>query len=178
MLTKIFKPTWFSKNIYEINPDILIKEGIKIVFFDLDNTLIPFYEELPYESTKNFINYLKNKGLEVYVISNNHFDRVNIFSKELNVKFSYMSYKPLTFKLNKFIKNENLKKEEIIIVGDQLLTDILCSKLLKIKSILVTPACSDDLKKTKINRFFDNIIRKKLVKKDLLKQFERSDYHE
>ena len=50
--------------------------------------------------------------------------------------------------------------------------------VLKIKSILVTPACKGDLKKTKINRFFDNIIRKKQVKKGYLNKFERSDYYE
>ena len=38
----------------------------------------------------------------------------------------------------KFIKNENLNKDEIVIVGDQILTDIICSKGLKIKSVLVT----------------------------------------
>ena len=105
-------------------------------------------------------------------------DRVAKFSNELGCKFSYMSYKPLKFKLNKFIKKENLKKDEIIIVGDQLLTDILCSKRLKIKSILVTPACSGDLVQTKINRFFDNIIRKKQMRKGYLNKFERSDYYE
>jgi len=171
MLTKFLKPTWFCDTIYDINPDTLIKNGINTIFFDLDNTLIPYNEELPFETTKKFINYLKNKGINIYVISNNHMDRVAKFSNELGCKFSYMSYKPLKFKLNKFIKKENLKKDEIIIVGDQLLTDILCSKRLKIKSILVTPACSGDLVQTKINRFFDNIIRKKQMRKGYLNKF-------
>lgn len=178
MIAKKLKPTWFCDEIYELNPDVLIEQGIKTIFFDLDNTLIPFYEALPYEKTKHFINYLKDKGLNIYVISNNHYDRVAIFSNDLGSKFSYMSYKPLPFKLNKFIKKEKLKKEEIVIVGDQLLTDIICSKWLKIKSVLVTPYCDDDLKKTKINRFFDNKIRRKQKEKGYLNKFERSDYYE
>ena len=178
MLAKKLSPNWFCEELYELNPDVLIANGVKTIFFDLDNTLIPFYEELPYQETKNFINYLKNKGLNIYVISNNHENRVAKFSNDLGAKYSYMSYKPLPFKLNKFIKNENLKKDEIVIVGDQILTDIICSKLVKIKSVLVTPACNDDLKKTKINRFFDNIIRKKQKAKGYLSKFERSDYYE
>lgn len=176
MLAKLLKPTWFCESIYDINPDTLLSNNIKTVFFDLDNTLIPYNEELPFDSTKKFINYLKEKGLNIYVISNNHLERVEKFSNDLGCKFSYMSYKPLKFKLNKFIKKENLKKEEIIIVGDQLLTDIFCSKRLKIRSVLVTPACSGDLVQTKINRFFDNIIRRKQLKKGYLINFERSDY--
>ena len=178
MISKKLSPTWFCESIYDINPDELIKNQITTIFFDLDNTLVPFYEELPYEKTKNFINYLKNKGFNIYVISNNNEDRVKKFSDELGTKYSFLSYKPLTFKLNKFIKSQNLNKNEIIIVGDQILTDIICSKGLKIKSILVTPACEGDLKKTKVNRFFDNIIRKKQLKKGYLKKFERSEYYE
>ena len=178
MIAKKLSPTWFCDSIYDINPDVLLKNNLKTIFFDLDNTLIPYYEELPFESTKKFINYLKNKGLNIYVISNNHEDRVGKFSNDLGCKYSFMSFKPLTFKLKKFIKEENLNKDEIVIVGDQLLTDIICSKGLKIKSILVTPACKGDLKKTKLNRFFDNIIRKKQVKKGYLIKFERSDYYE
>lgn len=178
MLDKILKPNWYAERIYDINPNSLINDGIKTIFFDLDNTLIPYYEELPYEETKHFVKYLKNKGLNIYVISNNHLDRVEKFSNDLGCKFSYMSFKPLTFKLKKFIKKENLNKNEIIIIGDQLLTDVICSKLLKIKSCLVKPACEGDLKKTKLNRFIDNIIRRKQFKKGYMNKFERSDYYE
>ena len=176
MIAKYLKPTWFSETIYEVNPDVLLENNIKTIFFDLDNTLIPYNEELPRESTKKFINYLKDKGLNIYVISNNHLERVEKFANDLGCKFSYMSYKPLKRKLNKFIKNENLNKNEIVMIGDQLLTDIFCSKRLKIKSVLVSPACEGDLLLTKINRFFDNIIRKKQLKKGMLNKFERSDY--
>jgi len=178
MIAKLLKPTWFSESIYEINSEVLKENGIKTIFFDLDNTLIPYNEELPFESTKRFVSFLKDKGFNVYVISNNHLDRVEKFCKELDCKFSYMTYKPLKFKLKRFIKKENLNKNEIILVGDQLLTDILCSKLLKVKSILVTPASQGDLKVTKFNRFIDNKIRNKQVKKGYLNRFERSDYHE
>ena len=178
MLAKKLSPTWFCEEIYELNTEILKENGIKTIFFDLDNTLIPFYEALPYEKTKRFINYLKDIGFNIYVISNNHEDRVAKFCKDLNCKYSYMSYKPLPFKLNKFIKKENLNKNETIIVGDQIMTDIICSKFLKIKSILVTPACNDDLKETKINRFIDNKIRNKQKKKGYLNKFERSEYYE
>ena len=146
-------------------------------FEDIEETGTTFEENATLKA-ETIHKYLKNKGLNIYVISNNHEDRVAKFSNDLGCKYSYMSYKPLTFKLNKFIKKEQLNKNEIIIVGDQLLTDIICSKGLKIKSILVTPACKGDLKKTKINRFFDNIIRRKQVKKGYLNKFERSDYYE
>ena len=41
MIAKLLKPTWFSESIYEINSEVLKENGIKTIFFDLDNTLIP-----------------------------------------------------------------------------------------------------------------------------------------
>ena len=56
------------------------------------------------KAEEKIVGELKDKGLNVYVISNNHEDRVSKFSNDLGCKYSYMSFKPLTFKLNKFIK--------------------------------------------------------------------------
>ena len=63
----------YLKDLEKVNIDTLkayyqklINNGVKCILFDLDNTLVPFYEELPYEKTKNFINYLKNVG---YIIA-------------------------------------------------------------------------------------------------------------
>ena len=43
MIAKKLAPTWFCDSIYDINPDVLLKNNIKTIFFDLDNTLIPYY---------------------------------------------------------------------------------------------------------------------------------------
>ena len=50
-------------------------------------------------------------------------------------------------------------------VGDQLLTDVICSKNTKIRVILTEPVVKTDLPVTKVNRFFDKIIRRFMKKK-------------
>ena len=50
-------------------------------------------------------------------------------------------------------------------VGDQLLTDVICSKNTKIRVILTEPLVNKDLPVTKVNRFFDKIIRRMMKKK-------------
>ena len=66
----------------------------------------------------------------------------------------------------------NCSLEDTCIIGDQILTDIITAKRLKIKSILLKPACGNDLIKTKINRFIDNRIRRQMFKKNLLNKME------
>ena len=87
--------------------------------------------------------------------------------------------------LNNFINiNVNLynyiliiifRKEEICIIGDQLLTDVFSGKNYNIMTILVDPLGKKDLKVTKINRIIENIILKKYNKKGI---FKRGNYYE
>ena len=73
--------------------------------------------------------------------------------------------KPLKNKTKKFIKLNKINTEQCIIIGDQVLTDIVLANRLKIKSILCENLVEKDQLCTKINKFFDKNIRKKLIKK-------------
>ena len=42
-----FKPDMYKKDIYEINYEKLQDLGIKYLFFDLDNTIITYKENMP-----------------------------------------------------------------------------------------------------------------------------------
>ena len=66
------------------------------------------------------------------------------------------------------MKDKNIKKEETIFVGDQILTDILCANRVGIDSILVKTIDKKSQKwYTNINRLREKYIIKKLVKKQL-----------
>ena len=59
------------------------------------------------------------------------------------------------------IKNKfNYKKEQMCMIGDQLMTDILGANRYGIYTILVDPLGKKDLKVTSINRFFEKKILK------------------
>ena len=47
------------KDIYKIDFNKLYSEGVKIILFDLDNTIIGYHETLPSEKDKLFIENLK-----------------------------------------------------------------------------------------------------------------------
>jgi HAD superfamily phosphatase (TIGR01668 family) len=162
-------PTFYSENIYDISIDILNQLNIDTLFFDLDNTLDPFYNTVPSEKTLEFINNFTNNGFNVFIISNNHLSRVLKYAKDFNkVKVLSLTYKPLKFKILHLISQNKLNCAKILLIGDQLLTDILVANRLKIKSMLVEPYVSTDLKKTKFNRLIDKRIRAKFKKKGLL----------
>ncbi len=169
----LFKPTIYKKNIYEIDYNQLKKEGIRVLIFDLDNTLALIDEELCPARSRKLIQNLK-KEFTIYIISNNEEWRIKPYTDELQIKGIAKAKKPLTVGLRKIAK-EGHKKEEMIMIGDQIVTDVLSGNLFSIKTIWTDPLGKKDLKITKFNRFLENKILNYYKKKKIL---ERGKYYE
>lgn len=160
-----FKPTWMFNNIYAITPEFLKANKITTILTDLDNTLIPWDTKKSTHQLKNWLIVMHNNGIQVIVISNNSFNRVNSAIASLNVPFISRALKPLNFGIKRAIKNYNLNPNQVIMVGDQLMTDILASNNSGVKSILVKPLVASDAWNTKPNRMIEHAIWKQLYKK-------------
>lgn len=165
---KRFVPTWHAKSIYEVNNDFYLKNGIKVVFSDLDNTLDAFDVLTPSKEAIELKNRLNADGIELIIISNNKSDRVKNYAKDLGVKCLHSAHKPFKKRVLNYLKFNNIAPNSVIMIGDQTVTDIACANNAKIKSILVDMLVTRDQPVTKFNRFFDRRIRKKLHKKNLL----------
>lgn len=169
----LFRPDMYKKNIFEIDYKKLKKDGIKCLIFDLDNTLGLIEHEKCPEETRKLIKELE-KDFLIFISSNNTQQRVDPYLEDLGIKGVAWSLKPSTRSLRKIRKNEKLKKDEMVMIGDQIVTDILAGKRYKIKTILVDPLGKKDLKITGLNRLIENKIVKYYEKRDL---FERGKYY-
>ena len=169
-----FIPTFHAYNIFLIDYNKLKQLNLIHLFFDLDNTLSAYYAKTPNEQVITFIKKLKMKGFHVYVISNNHEERVAPFVEPLQVEYIFETKKPSIRKIRKFIEQKNLNFSQCILIGDQIFTDVLCANRLGISSILVEPFVTKDLPITRFNRFFDRRLRRIFKKKNYLCSIERS----
>lgn len=170
----VFKPTMYKKNIFEINYDKLKKMGVKCLVFDLDNTLATIdCLECPVE-TKKLINKLQ-KDFKVFIISNNNRKRIEPYILELNIDGVNNALKPSCRGLRKIKEKYGFKKEEMAMIGDQIVTDILSGNRFDIITILVDPLGEKDLKITGFNRYLEDKIVNSYSKR---KKFERGNYYE
>ncbi len=160
-------PKMYKKNIFEVPYQKLKKEGIKCIAFDLDNTIALIDQEKVEQTTIDFIKKLK-EDFRVLIISNNYKPRVSSYAELFDCDYVSCALKPSTSGFKRMRKKYNLKKEEIAIVGDQLVTDILGGSRAGAFTILVDPLGIKDLKITSINRFIERRILKSFKKKDLL----------
>lgn len=165
----LFIPDIYAQSIYKINYKKLKRNGIKCLLFDLDNTLVPYKTKNPDKNVKELFACLKD-NFKVIIISNSGKNRLRPFKEQLNVDVAFSSKKPLKKKYRKILKMYKFKESEVAAIGDQLLTDILGANKMGLTSILVNRIAKYELLPTRINRFFEKIIYKKLHKKNLLEK--------
>lgn len=165
-----FIPDMYQKSIYHIDYDKLKEDGIKCLLIDLDNTCVPYKDKEPNKKLIDLFEVLKDMEFKVIIFSNAGKKRLYPFKNTLNVDCSANSRKPFKRKLVKILKMFKYDLSEVVIIGDQLYTDILCGNKVGIKTILVNPMSKDDFFLTKISRFLEKKQFKKMAKKDILKK--------
>ena len=131
------KPDYNLKNIYAIDLDELKNNGVKLIMFDLDSTLMISKSGKYLPETVEWLNRVK-QDFNIVVVSNNnrgaYIENARAIS-DFDVLGSCA--KPDTKVINKYIKEKDFAPDECVIVGDRPLTDILCGKRLGCKTILV-----------------------------------------
>lgn len=168
-MNKIFIPTHLAKSIYSLSPETLKSLNIKTVLSDLDNTLASFRSKDADEKTLEYINNLKENGIAFYIASNNTSERVRRFASTLGIKTLSGLRKPLSRKLKKLLKSEGLDPETTVLIGDQIMTDVIAGNGAGIRTILCDKLVKEDPPWTKFNRLFEKGKRKKIVEQELSK---------
>ena len=161
----IFKPTWMIETIYDLSPKDLKQHHISAILTDLDNTLMPWNVLDGSPQLKKWVDDLHQAGIKIIVVSNNNEERIERAVKGLGIDIISRALKPTKIGINRAIKTYHLKKANTIMMGDQLLTDILVANRVKIRSILVKPIVKSDGKATFINRKLEIIVKHHLSKK-------------
>ena len=156
----LFKPKMYQKSIFDIDYQKLKKLNIKLIIFDLDNTIGRIKDDVPSQETIEFLNKL-TKDFKVVVASNNFGKRVSNFCKKLPCDYFYLVLKP-SIKIGLLIKKRyNIRSKDTCIIGDQIMTDVLMGNRLKMLTILVDPISDNDYKITRFNRSIEKYFMKK-----------------
>lgn len=171
----LFRPRYTINTIYNLDPEQLKKMGIKAVFSDLDNTLLAWNQAQTAQEMDQLNKKLAKEGIKLVVISNNNAQRIGKVLDPYHIDFIAKARKPLPLGINKELKVLNLKPDQVLMVGDQLITDMQAGNLAGVKTVLVKPLVETDKWNTRINRFFEKIIyfflnlKKKVVFEENLK---------
>jgi uncharacterized protein len=155
---KNFLPDEHVKSILDIHPEDLKKRGIKGIITDLDNTLVEWDRPNATPELVKWFEQIKKHNILVTIVSNNNELRVKEFSDPLQIPFIFRARKPMVRAFYKALSEMGIKKEEAVVIGDQLLTDVLGGNRSGFHTILVVPVAQTDGFFTKFNRFTERRI--------------------
>ncbi|HEM5322960.1 YqeG family HAD IIIA-type phosphatase [Streptococcus suis] len=160
-----YMPDFALEKAYDVTVESLKKHGIKVVFVDLDNTLIAWNNPDGTPEMRQWLHDLQDAGIPVVVVSNNKYERVKRAVEKLGIEFEAFALKPFTFGINRALKRFDVQPYEVIMIGDQLMTDIRAAKRAGLKSVLVKPLLKTDSINTQINRWRERRTMKKIIAK-------------
>ena len=138
-MTKLPIPDIMERDIYAIKPDRLTARGVRFLFLDVDNTLMPYGDNASPPALLHWVKTMKEGGLELFILSNNRGDRPAIFAKALGLDFVGHAKKPNPKILLEVCRERGLESGECALIGDQIYTDVLCAKRAGMLAVLVHP---------------------------------------
>ena len=134
-----FVPEYYFNTYKDASPEFLISIGVKGIVLDIDNTLEPYEHPKAGEEVISWFGKLKAAGIKTAIVSNNNAERVNTFNEEFNMPAYPDGAKPFKTNVLKAIADMGVTKEEAILMGDQIFTDVWAAHNAGIPAILVPP---------------------------------------
>ena len=167
LIKTYFMPNDYVQSVFQIDIEKLANSGFKGIITDLDNTLVGWDVKTPTKEIQEWFKKANDLGLTITIVSNNSEKRVSGFSKDLDVDFIFKARKPMGRAFKKAIQHMNIKPEETVVIGDQMLTDVLGGNNNGLYTIMVVPVKKTDGFLTRLNR---------IIERRLLNYFKRKGY--
>lgn len=161
------KPTYFVNSVVDISANFLIKNDIKALILDIDDTITTHGSQRIDSDTERWIENLKFHKIKLILVSNNFKDRVTRIAEHIGTPYVYSGMKPLPNGFTKALDILHTPKKNTIVVGDQIFTDILGANIVGVCSILVEPKGESDTLLLKIKRCLERPLKKRLKKSTL-----------
>ncbi len=162
-LLELFRPGEFAERVVNIDYSALKSDGFELVILDLDNTLLPWKSSVVGDDVKEWVAGAKAAGLKLTILSNTHYPRrLSRIASELGIPAIAHALKPLKTQFGKAARAAGCERCRAVVVGDQLLTDILGGNLAGMRTILVRPVHPKEFVGTKISRMIEKLILSRL----------------
>lgn len=158
----LLKPFKYVNKITDIDSHLLKVLKVKAILLDIDNTLAFHGREDLFDGVLEWIKNLKMNNYRLVLISNNSHERVETFAKKVGLEFITEAKKPLPYGFNVAKNLLNLKSEQILVIGDQIFTDVLGANLAGMRSILLEPIDCNEPIFIKFKRILEKPFRIKL----------------
>ncbi len=154
----LFRATRYVASLPLVDVDELVSSGVRLVLLDRDNTCVPRDAESAPAEVLAWLDRAREAGLGLCLVSNNfHSSQVGRTARELGVEVVDHAMKPAPFALARAMRLMGASREETVMIGDQVFTDVAAGNLAGVRTILVRPQSRKDLWYTHVFRVFERL---------------------
>lgn len=136
MIWDILFPHEYAPGVFSIDYEELYRLGYRAILFDIDNTLVHHGYDSN-EEVDALFRRIHKIGLKTLLLSNNGQERISRFCANIDTPFISNADKPNPRNYRKAVQMLGVGREETVVIGDQIFTDILGANLSGMPSILV-----------------------------------------
>lgn len=155
-LFDLLKPDEFVDDLKDLQIERYFSMGKDVFVFDFDNTLGLWRNAEIKEDLKDMLEQLKSKGARVFIVSNGR-------PRELRgldgFSIVWRAGKPFSMRLKRIF--EGFEPSRVVLVGDQIFTDVITGKRFGFYTIKVKPLSDREFLGTKMLRFFERFLLKR-----------------
>ena len=156
-----FRPKYQFASVEKIDIDWLKTKKIQHIFLDVDNTITGWGEETVPSTVAKWLETVLLEGITVILISNSGNQRLEKIAKRFNIPYISWALKPSKSPFKKALQVTACQdKQTVLVVGDQLFTDIWGGNKLGLNTALVTPRYQRELFYTQIIRQIERKVLK------------------
>lgn len=158
-LKNLFTPDMVFHRMSDVPFLELQSRGLKYALLDLDNTLAEDHVHEPTKYTRDIIQKLENHGFICCIVSNAKSTRSADFAAMIPVQCVSYANKPSPSGIYRALELLKAEKEETVLFGDQIFTDIAAANRAGIFAVLVEPYTKREVFYVKLKRPFEKLVR-------------------
>ena len=138
-LQRNYVPNVYQRNIYAIDYQKLKEAGVKLISFDIDDTIAALVAPDPPKEAITLFQNLKNMGFELMLLSNACDPRASYFAEKLGIKGRYIARadKPDTTHFQIMQDQCRVEKNQMAHVGNSIQDDVAGGKSFGIITCMV-----------------------------------------
>ena len=157
-----FMPTIAVRKLIDIPISLLHEMGVEAVFLDVDNTIALHGSMTPFDGTVEWTHKVREAGIKMVILSNNLKKRVGPLAEKFDLPYICFSQKPFPLGLPYAKKLLGIDPKKIVLIGDQIFTDILGANWHGMQSILLVPAQEEGGLSFRFRRSIEKPVRRKI----------------
>lgn len=154
-----FTPAHAKDSLEEVDLRSLYNRGKRLILLDVDNTLVKWKTEDFAPTVISWLEEAKSMGFDLCILSNTRrVERLMRITKRLGIETVRGRFKPSRAMYRLALIKFNRKPEEAIMIGDQMMTDILGANRAGIDAIWVRKMEGKEFTGTRVNRFIEGLL--------------------